>query len=62
MPGRLPFLSLLLCACANVILFFEYAGIVKNVVVRGLCLQELGSIRYSFVLYRFQLLLNFIFA
>jgi len=28
MPGRLPFLSLLLCACANVILFLEYAGIV----------------------------------
>ena len=62
MPGRLPSLSLLLCAYANVILFLEYAGIVMNVETRDLCLQKLGAIRYSFVLYRFQLLLYLIFA
>lgn len=62
MPGRLPSLSLLLCICANVTLFLEYAGIVMNVVTRDLCLQKLGAIRYSFALYRFQLLLYFIFA
>lgn len=62
MPGRLPSLSLLICICANVTLFLEYAGIVMNVVTRGLCLQKLGAIRYSFALYRFQLLLYLIFA
>ncbi len=62
MPGRLPFLSLLLCACANVTLFLGYAGIVMNVVTQDLCLQDLGAIRYSFALYRFQFLLFLIFA
>ena len=62
MPGRLPSLSLLLCICANVTLFLEYAGVVMTVVTRDLCLQKLGAIRYSFALYRFQLLLYLIFA
>ena len=47
MPGRLPSLSLLLCICANVTLFLEYAGIVMNVVTLDLCLQKLGAIRYD---------------